>query len=132
MAMLLTAVIAMVSANVVLRYGFASGLRPSVERSRHGLVWVVMLGVAVVLRRGEHLAVQEIFARMFPRLVPRRHRGTWARATSPSRSRHPTGPVDRHGTFDILVECTGAAPALAGGIAVLRPGGVIVQLGPWR
>tara|TARA_Y100000815_G_scaffold150594_2_gene136560 strand:- start:54395 stop:55426 length:1032 start_codon:yes stop_codon:yes gene_type:complete len=33
------------------------------------------------------------------------------------------------GTFDVLYECTGAAPALAGGIATLRPGGVIVQLG---
>lgn len=33
------------------------------------------------------------------------------------------------GSFDILFECTGAAPALAGGIAALRPGGVIAQLG---
>lgn len=33
------------------------------------------------------------------------------------------------GHFDVLFECTGAIPALAGGIAVLRPGGVIVQLG---
>jgi L-idonate 5-dehydrogenase len=33
------------------------------------------------------------------------------------------------GYFDVLFECTGAAPALASGIAVLRPGGVIVQLG---
>ncbi|MEP0962778.1 MAG: L-idonate 5-dehydrogenase [Roseobacter sp.] len=33
------------------------------------------------------------------------------------------------GTFDVLFECTGVAAALAGGIAALRPGGVIVQLG---
>ncbi|GFE49518.1 L-idonate 5-dehydrogenase [Roseobacter cerasinus] len=33
------------------------------------------------------------------------------------------------GTFDVLFECTGAAPALASGIAALRPRGVIVQLG---
>jgi L-idonate 5-dehydrogenase len=33
------------------------------------------------------------------------------------------------GHFDVLFECTGAAAALAGGIAALRPGGVIVQLG---
>jgi len=33
------------------------------------------------------------------------------------------------GTFDVLYECSGAAPALAGGIAAMRPGGVIVQLG---
>ncbi len=33
------------------------------------------------------------------------------------------------GYFDILYECTGAAAALAGGIAALRPRGVILQLG---
>ncbi len=33
------------------------------------------------------------------------------------------------GYFDVLYECTGAAPALTGGIAAMRPGGVIVQLG---
>ncbi|MEM7490288.1 MAG: zinc-binding dehydrogenase, partial [Pseudomonadota bacterium] len=33
------------------------------------------------------------------------------------------------GTFDICFECSGAAPALAGAIGAMRPGGVIVQLG---
>lgn len=33
------------------------------------------------------------------------------------------------GTFDVLYECSGAAPALAGGIAAMRPGGTIMQLG---
>jgi L-idonate 5-dehydrogenase len=33
------------------------------------------------------------------------------------------------GTFDVLFECTGVAAALCGGIAALRPRGVIVQLG---
>lgn len=33
------------------------------------------------------------------------------------------------GYFDILFECTGAEPALRAGIAALRPGGIIVQLG---
>ena len=33
------------------------------------------------------------------------------------------------GSFDVLFECTGVAAALAGGIAALRPRGVIVQLG---
>ncbi len=33
------------------------------------------------------------------------------------------------GSLDILYECSGAASALAGGIAALRPRGVIVQLG---
>lgn len=33
------------------------------------------------------------------------------------------------GHFDVLCECTGVAAALAGGIAALRPRGVILQLG---
>ncbi|MEI6098535.1 MAG: L-idonate 5-dehydrogenase [Alphaproteobacteria bacterium] len=33
------------------------------------------------------------------------------------------------GSFDVLFECSGAAPALVSAIAVLRPGGTIVQLG---
>lgn len=36
--------------------------------------------------------------------------------------------VDK-GTFDVLYECSGAASALAAGIAALKPRGVIVQLG---
>ncbi|MFN4171605.1 MAG: L-idonate 5-dehydrogenase [Pseudorhodobacter sp.] len=33
------------------------------------------------------------------------------------------------GTFDVLFECSGAAPALAAGIAAMRPRGIIMQLG---
>ncbi|MEM9630858.1 MAG: L-idonate 5-dehydrogenase [Pseudomonadota bacterium] len=33
------------------------------------------------------------------------------------------------GTFDVLYECSGAAPALSAGIAAMRPGGTILQLG---
>lgn len=33
------------------------------------------------------------------------------------------------GTFDVLFECSGAAPALTSGIAAMRPRGVILQLG---
>jgi L-idonate 5-dehydrogenase len=40
-----------------------------------------------------------------------------------------TGYQAGKGHFDVLFECSGAAPALAAGIAALRPGGVIVQLG---
>ena len=36
---------------------------------------------------------------------------------------------DQKGTFDVLFECSGAAPALAGAIKVMRPGGTIMQLG---
>jgi L-idonate 5-dehydrogenase len=33
------------------------------------------------------------------------------------------------GRFDVLYECSGAAPALTGAIKVMRPGGTIMQLG---
>ncbi len=33
------------------------------------------------------------------------------------------------GTFDVLYECSGAAPALTAGISAMRPGGTIIQLG---
>ncbi len=77
MAVILTCMIILVFTNVVLRYGFSSGLRPSVELSRLGLVWVVMLGAAVVLRRGEHLAVSEFSERLFPKSVPVLRRLCW-------------------------------------------------------
>lgn len=70
MAILLTAMMVLVFANVVMRYGFSSSLRPSVELSRLGFVWLVMLGAAVVLRRGEHLAVTELTEKLMPRAVP--------------------------------------------------------------
>ncbi|MFN3614130.1 MAG: TRAP transporter small permease subunit [Rubrimonas sp.] len=70
MALLLAFMIVIVFANVVLRYGFATGLRQSVELSRLALVWLVMLGAAVVLRRGEHLAVSEFAEAFLPRAVP--------------------------------------------------------------
>lgn len=77
MAALLLAMIALVFANVVLRYGFSSGLRVSVELSRLGFVWVVMLGAVVALKRGEHLAVTEFSEVLFPRAVPVLRRLAW-------------------------------------------------------
>ncbi|MEP3279706.1 MAG: TRAP transporter small permease [Stappiaceae bacterium] len=70
MAGLMAMMVILVFTNVVLRYGFSSGLRPSVELSRMGFVWIVMLGAVVVLRRGEHLAIPEISEALFPRFVP--------------------------------------------------------------
>ena len=49
MALILMLMIALVFVNVVMRYGFSSGLRQSVELSRLGLVWLVMLGAAAAI-----------------------------------------------------------------------------------
>jgi TRAP-type transport system small permease protein len=70
MGVLLLAMIALVFTNVVLRYGFASGVRQSVELSRLAFVWLVLLGAAVVLRRDEHLAVRDVVEGLFPRAMP--------------------------------------------------------------
>lgn len=77
MAVLMSAMIALVFTNVVMRYGFSSGLRVSVELSRLGFVWVVMLGAVVVLRRGEHLAVTEFSEAFLPKAVPALRRLAW-------------------------------------------------------
>lgn len=77
MALLMAAMIVLVFANVVLRYGFSSGIRQSVELARLWFVWIVMLGAAVALRRGEHLAVAEFSERLLPRAVPWLRRLCW-------------------------------------------------------
>lgn len=74
---ILAIMVVLVFTNVVLRYGFSSGIRSSVELSRLGLVWIVLLGAAVVLRRGEHLAVSEFSERFFPTAVPILNRLIW-------------------------------------------------------
>ncbi len=78
MAALLLSMICLVFANVVLRYGFSSGLRPSIELSRLAFVWLVLLGAAVVLRREEHLAVAEFTTSFMPRAVPFLRRAAYA------------------------------------------------------
>ncbi len=77
MAVLMALMIVLVFTNVVLRYGFSSGFRPSIELSRLGFVWIVMLGSVVVLRRGEHLAVSEFIEVLFPRAARIFARFSW-------------------------------------------------------
>lgn len=67
-AALMAATMLLVFINVVLRYGFSSGLRSGIELSRLGFVWIVMLGASLCLKEGEHLAVGELFDRL-PRVV---------------------------------------------------------------
>lgn len=77
LAILMGALIILVFVNVVMRYGFSSGLRVTVELSRLLFVWVTMLASAVVLRYGDHLAVTEFSERFMPRLVPFLRRLAW-------------------------------------------------------
>lgn len=77
LAAMMMAMIILVFTNVVLRYGFSSGLRPAVELSRLGFVWVVLLGAVTVLHRGEHLAVSEFTIALFPKAVPYLRKVIW-------------------------------------------------------
>jgi TRAP-type C4-dicarboxylate transport system permease small subunit len=53
--------------NVVLRYGFGSGIPASEELSRLLFVWMVFIGAAAAYPRGEHMAFTSL-------LVPMRSR----------------------------------------------------------
>nr|WP_272209679.1 TRAP transporter small permease [Marinicella sp. W31]MDC2875500.1 TRAP transporter small permease [Marinicella sp. W31] len=66
-AIALVAMIVLVFTNVVLRYGFSSGILGSVEISRLLFVWVIMLGSAACLRNFEHLSLDGVAEGMFPR-----------------------------------------------------------------
>lgn len=54
----------LVFANVVLRYGFSSGIAFSVEVSRLFFIWVIFLGSAVALAKGAHLSVDTLVSRL--------------------------------------------------------------------
>lgn len=55
--------------NVVLRYGFSSGIPFAVEVSRVVLVWVIFMGSVVALAKGAHFSVESLVVRL-----PRRAR----------------------------------------------------------
>lgn len=54
----LAVMVAMVFGNVVLRYGFASGITMSEELSRILFVWLTFLGSVPVMRQHGHLGVE--------------------------------------------------------------------------
>ena len=56
----LAAMVVLVFGNVVLRYGFNSGITVSEELSRWLFVWMIFLGAIVALRRGAHLGMDSI------------------------------------------------------------------------
>ncbi len=55
MVLLLAAMTVMVFANVVLRYGFGSGIDLSEELSRFCFVWLIFLGSISAMRRNLHM-----------------------------------------------------------------------------
>jgi TRAP-type C4-dicarboxylate transport system permease small subunit len=66
MAALLVGMVAMVLGNVILRYGFETGISSSEELSRTFFVWLTFIGAVVATRDGTHLGVDG-FIRRLPR-----------------------------------------------------------------
>jgi TRAP-type transport system small permease protein len=57
----LLAMVIMVFGNVVMRYGFNSGIQISEELSRFAFIWLTYLGAMVAMRDGGHLGVDTMF-----------------------------------------------------------------------
>ena len=60
----LALMVLMVFGNVVLRYGFNSGITVSEELSRWLFVWMTFLGAIVALRRHGHLGTDSLVSRL--------------------------------------------------------------------
>ena len=61
---LMAAMVVLVFGNVVLRYGFNSGITVSEELSRWFFVWMTFLGAALGLREKAHLGTDMLVARL--------------------------------------------------------------------
>ncbi len=63
-AVLLALMVVMVFSNVVLRYGFNSGITVSEELSRWMFVWLTFLGAIIAVREHGHLGTDFMVARL--------------------------------------------------------------------
>jgi TRAP-type transport system small permease protein len=66
MVVCLALMVVMVFGNVVLRYGFNSGISVSEELSRWLFVWMTFLGAVVALRTHAHLGTDALISRLPP------------------------------------------------------------------
>jgi TRAP-type C4-dicarboxylate transport system permease small subunit len=60
----LVAMVVMVFGNVVLRYGFNSGISVSDEMSRYCFIWLTYIGAMVAMREKAHLGVDTLVRRL--------------------------------------------------------------------
>ena len=68
MVVCLAAMVFMVFGNVVLRYGFNSGITVSEELSRWAFLWVVFLGATVAVHEKAHMGVDSLVMSLPPLL----------------------------------------------------------------
>jgi len=67
LVLLLAGMVVMVFANVVLRYGFNSGLSISEEMSRYFFVWLTFIGAVLAFRDHAHVGVETFVRLLGPR-----------------------------------------------------------------
>ncbi|MGY6411898.1 MAG: TRAP transporter small permease [Alkalilacustris sp.] len=63
---LLASMTVMVFGNVVLRYGFNSGLNFSEEMARYAFVWLTFIGAVLTFRDHGHVGVETVVRRLGP------------------------------------------------------------------
>jgi len=64
MVLLLTVMVLMVFANVLLRYGFNSGMLVSEELSRYCFVWLTFVGAVLAFREQAHMGIETLVQRL--------------------------------------------------------------------
>jgi TRAP-type C4-dicarboxylate transport system permease small subunit len=67
MALLLAIMVVLVFGNVVLRYGFNSGIAFSEEVSRWLFVWLTFMGAVVALHDHSHMTLGEVVSALSPK-----------------------------------------------------------------
>src|SRR5690554_6177223 len=60
LAALLVGMVVMVATNVVLRYGFNSGLNFSEEMSRYFFVWLTFIGAVLAFKEHGHIGMETV------------------------------------------------------------------------
>ena len=117
---LLGLMVVLVFGNVVLRYGFNSGLVFSEEVSRFIFMWLTLLGALVALHDGAHLGMSSVVERLPPRgrrlcrfasdalmlgccvlLAP----GTWKQVSLAMSDRSPVTGIPMGIVFSALLLC---------------------------
>jgi len=64
MVLLLSIMVIMVFANVLLRYGFNSGVLVSEELSRYCFVWLTFVGAVLAFREQAHMGIETLVQRL--------------------------------------------------------------------
>jgi TRAP-type transport system small permease protein len=124
---LLGIMVVLVFGNVVLRYGFNSGITFSEEVSRFIFMWLTLLGALVAMQDGAHLGMTSVIARLpvWGQRIARftsdllmlgccvlLAQGTWKQVVLGMTDRAPVTEVPMGVVFSALLVCSGGIAAI--------------------